>query len=120
MKEETKKVYGTMLRMASALDKLEKVQECIGESHDGTHDNPKASYDHVEQRITQPYDSTSEWFSRDPVMPKVDGADEMDQMPTHSAATGLNNRFMYPNRKKSASYIRKSSISRLKKAGIGY
>lgn len=119
MKEENKKVYGTMLRLASALDKLEKVQECIGESHDGTHDNPGAAYENVERRMTQPYDSTSEWFSKEPVMPKVHGADEMEQAPTHSAATGLNNRFYYPNRKR-ASYIRKSSIKRLKKAGIGY
>ena len=124
MKDHNKSAYQELLKIASALDNLERIQEEVGKSHAHTDEKDSAPYEHVERRLMQPYSDVSAWYDKQSVTPKVEAADELDDMPegySDKMAKGLNNRFYYPHSKefkKSAGYIRKSSFNKLKKAGL--
>lgn len=117
------KAYNELLKIASAVEKLEKIQEEVGHSHDGGQEQQNAGYDEVERRLMQPWDHMDDWYEDEPVEPKVADAEEYDEVITSydqvmKSAQGLNERFMHPTKK--ASYVRKSTQKRINNSPLRY
>ncbi len=117
------RAYNELLKVASAVQELEDMQNQIGKPHHNSDEKPSAPYESVEKRLSQPWDKTEDWYDGEPMEPKVEQADECDSMPMSydsviKEAKGLNQRYMHPG--KNASYVRKSTIARFKNSSLKY
>lgn len=122
MSEDIKTSYLHLLKIASALEQLENIQNEVGQTHPGTDNNANAKYEDVQDRLMQPYSHVREMLSGP--SQKVVGADEYEEHVAYSENEfkGLNKKYFYPHskefRKKSGSFIRKSTGAKIKKHGL--